>query len=75
MTPADDDDTGFYRRQIARLVTLAVSEGLAEDVAERLAHDVLMSHIRRLSSMPDPDRHLAAAMRDAIRRVAGNHPE
>jgi hypothetical protein len=75
MTPADDDQTGFYQQHIARLVTLAESEGVAEDVAEQLAHDVLMLNIRRLASISDLDRHLDAAMRDAIRRVAGNDPE
>lgn len=75
MTPANDDSTEFYQQHMARLVALAVSEGMAEDVAERLAHEVLMTNIRRLSSISDPDQHLAAAMRDAIRRSMGNDPE
>ena len=68
--PPDADEDAHYERYFPALVILGTQElQLSQQVAEALAHEVLMASIRHLETTPDIQLWLYQSMTAAAERL------
>ncbi|HEX2120358.1 MAG TPA: hypothetical protein VHL59_01830 [Thermoanaerobaculia bacterium] len=67
--PDPDHALAFYERYFDHLFDIATVEfNLPPDCAENLVHNILLSFLRRLDSIDDPDAWLLGAITTAATR-------